>query len=840
MQASLLAGLKQGLSKMATHAVTGGSHAMLVRAASCRAPALVQRLLPQSDAAVLRLGIHTRSIQRPFSMSRMQHCIPLAFDNRRNMSAQAAALGEEVGTETEKPLSLEDEFKERSRAFEDGVDEFMENSEDGEPRSLSSLFADEETLSVTVSDDEDETLKLENCGLSAATVAGLNKRGIHALFPIQKGVFDPVMQGRDIIARARTGSGKTLAFALPVIEALVEENRQLGRRPAQGRFPRCIVLTPTRELAQQIKREFVESAPTLSVGCFYGGVPIPGQLNLLRQGVDIVVGTPGRVQDLMENGSHALRLDNIRFAILDEADRMLSDGFEEDVEHILGYAPEARQTLLFSATMPGWVKRLTRQYQKNPLIVDLIGDASTGKLAETIKMLAVCVQMDAKRSVLVDLLTVHGGGGKCIVFTQTKRDADEVSAAIASHMPTEVLHGDISQANRERTLQRFRDGKCLVLVATDVAARGLDIPAVDLVVHFELPAETESFLHRSGRTGRAGRSGTAIAMYTPREERYFKRVLKECSVDNCEMVGPPAPAEVMSSASKAVVGRLDMVDSGIVQFFRPAAEKVMSSSDPTGAMAAALAALSGVTEVPKPRSLLSQEEGHVTLRLMTDKPARIINPGSVFSILRNLLQRDITTIGRIRMLQDQPEGNGAAFDLPEALANEVLSLREELASRSIMVDAPTSLPMDPANDMGGAGFPGFRGRGRGGGGGRGGGFRGGRGGGGGFRSSGGGGGGYSRGGGGYGDRGGGGGFGDRGGSGGGSWKPSGGGGGGYSDRSSGGGGGGWNRSSGGGGFKRGGGRGFSSDAGSRYGDGGRGAGRGFSGGASKEVWDFGE
>eukprot|EP01025_Chloroclados_australasicus_P026650 TRINITY_DN2646_c0_g1_i2.p1 TRINITY_DN2646_c0_g1~~TRINITY_DN2646_c0_g1_i2.p1 ORF type:complete len:470 (+),score=53.79 TRINITY_DN2646_c0_g1_i2:761-2170(+) len=325
---------------------------------------------------------------------------------------------------------------------------------------------DEQTLQVDAT-QSDASLQLSNCNLSECTLKALEQKGIVALFPIQKHVFEPAMQGRDLLCRAKTGSGKTLAFALPVIENLIKEDAKT--RPERGRPPRCIILAPTRELAKQVEKEFASAAPQLQLGVFYGGVSINNQITELRRGVDVVVGTPGRTIDLLER--RELRLHNIRYSILDEADMMLDMGFQDDVERIIKECPSVgRQTLLFSATMPQWIKKMARKYQTDPLVVDLVGEENTGRIPESITPLAIQVQHDQKKQVLVDILSVYGVNGKSIVFTMTKREADEVAGAIGGTIASEALHGDISQFQRENTLDRFRNGKFQALIATDVAA----------------------------------------------------------------------------------------------------------------------------------------------------------------------------------------------------------------------------------------------------------------------------------------------------------------------------------------------------------------------------------
>ncbi|ERM99235.1 DEAD-box ATP-dependent RNA helicase 53 [Amborella trichopoda] len=371
---------------------------------------------------------------------------------------------------------------------------------------------DDESIPSKNAGDNDEGLEIAKLGVSSEIVSALAKRGITKLFPIQKAVFEPAMQGRDMIGRARTGTGKTLAFGMPIMDKIIQFNAKHGR----GRNPLALVLAPTRELARQVEKEFKESAPVLDTICVYGGVPISSQMNTLDYGVDVVVGTPGRIIDLLKRG--ALNLSEVQFVVLDEADQMLAVGFEEAVEIILDKLPPKRQSMMFSATMPSWIRTLTQKYLKAPLTVDLVGD-SEQKLAEGIKLYSILSDIYGKASILGPLITEHAKGGKCIVFTQTKRDADRLAYAMGRNLKCEALHGDISQNQRERTLSGFRDGRFNILVATDVAARGLDIPNVDLIIHYELPSTSEIFVHRSGRTGRAGKKGTAILIYTDQQTR---------------------------------------------------------------------------------------------------------------------------------------------------------------------------------------------------------------------------------------------------------------------------------------------------------------------------------
>ncbi|KAK1280939.1 hypothetical protein QJS04_geneDACA004766 [Acorus gramineus] len=515
---------------------------------------------------------------------------------------------------------------------------------------------------------DNDGLDIANLDLPQVLVDTLKKREITQLFPIQRAVLVPALEGRDIIARAKTGTGKTLAFGIPIIKRLTEDNeaRNLSRR---GRLPRVLVLAPTRELAKQVENEIKESAPYLSTVCVYGGVSYNTQQNALSRGVDVVVGTPGRLIDLIN--SNSLQLGEVQYLVLDEADQMLAVGFEEDVEVILEKLPPQRQSMLFSATMPGWVKKLSRKYLDNPLTVDLVGDQEE-KLAEGIKLYAIPTTATSKRTILSDLITVYAKGGKTIVFTQTKRDADEVSMALTNSIASEALHGDISQHQRERTLNGFRQGKFTVLVATDVAARGLDIPNVDLIIHYELPNDPETFVHRSGRTGRAGKEGNAILMFTNSQRRTIKTLERDvgCRFD---FISPPQIQEVLESSAEHVVATLKGVHPVSVEFFLPTAQRMIEEQG-TGALAAALAHLSGFSQPPSSRSLINHEQGWVTLQLTREKTFSrgFFSARSVTGFLSDVYPAAADEVGKIFLIADE-RVQGAVFDLPEEIAKELLN-----------------------------------------------------------------------------------------------------------------------------------------------------------------------
>ncbi|KAL8088447.1 DEAD-box ATP-dependent RNA helicase 53-like [Apium graveolens] len=382
----------------------------------------------------------------------------------------------------------------------------------------------------------DEGLEISKLGISNQIVDALARKGITKLFPIQRAVLEPAMQGRDMIGRAKTGTGKTLAFGIPIMDKIIKLNEKHGA----GRNPLALCLAPTRELARQVDKEFSESCNLYTL-CVYGGAPIHPQSNALKNGVDIVVGTPGRVIDLIKRG--ALNLSEVQFMVLDEADEMLKFGFVDDVEMILKNLPAERQTLMFSATMPKWIVELTRKFLKNPLTIDLVGE-NDQKLAEGISLYSIVSEIYEKPGIIGQLITQHANGGKCIVFTQTKRDADRLAFAMKKSFPCEPLHGDITQAQREMTLSGFRDGRFNVLIATDVAARGLDVPNVDLVIHYEIPNSSEIFVHRSGRTGRAGKKGKAILIYSSDQSSNVRLIERDAACQFTKLPSIQADAVV--------------------------------------------------------------------------------------------------------------------------------------------------------------------------------------------------------------------------------------------------------------------------------------------------------
>ncbi|SMB94247.1 DEAD/DEAH box helicase [Deinococcus hopiensis] len=481
--------------------------------------------------------------------------------------------------------------------------------------------------------------------------ARLAERGITEATPIQVESLPHTLTGKDLIGRARTGTGKTLAYALPIIQTL-EPSRE------RGRLPRAIVVAPTRELAKQVADEFSKSGLNLVTVTVYGGASYSPQENALRRGVDVVVGTPGRLIDHLERGN--LDLSEVKYAVLDEADEMLSVGFADAIETILQKTPEARQTLLFSATLNDDIRRLSRKYLREPVVVDMVGEGKS-QAAQTVEHLKVKVGRTRTR-VLADLLTVYNPE-KAIVFTRTKREADELAMELIHRgIESEALHGDLAQSQRERALGAFRAGRVGVLVATDVAARGLDIPEVDLVVQYHLPQDHESYVHRSGRTGRAGRTGTAIVMYGDRENRELRNLEYRTGVQFRERA-LPTPKEVAAASAKASADLVRKVDSGVASTFQAEAERLFSELG-LEALARALAKISGVTEPVKAASLLSGEEGLTTIVLHAER----MSVARAVALLARTTDLDTRRLGKVRQWQ-----GGAVADVPSEFVEKLLA-----------------------------------------------------------------------------------------------------------------------------------------------------------------------
>lgn len=418
-------------------------------------------------------------------------------------------------------------------------------------------------------------------GISDKVLVALSEMGFEEPTPVQKIAIPPALQGKDVIGQAQTGTGKTAAFGIPMIE----------QRPVAGsKHPYAMVLAPTRELAVQVSEELNRIGARAGVVSLpvYGGQSIELQIRSMRRGVGIVVGTPGRMLDHLRRKTLVLR--DVKTVVLDEADEMLNMGFIEDIETILGEIPEKRQTMLFSATMPKEILRIAKKYMEKP--VHLSVDAGEMVVAK-IKQVFYEVREEDKIKALTRLLDVEGPS-LTLVFCHTKREVDEVAGKLQQMgYPAGAIHGDFTQSHRDEMMRRFKGGDIDVLVATDVAARGLDIPDVSHVINFSIPQDPEGYIHRIGRTGRAGKSGIAITLVTPRQYRQL-RLIEQSAKTRIRKAKLPTKEQVREAKEEELAGGIEeAIKGGSHTGFYPLADRLLGRYSPEDVAAAALSMLLG-------------------------------------------------------------------------------------------------------------------------------------------------------------------------------------------------------------------------------------------------------
>ncbi|WP_419538924.1 DEAD/DEAH box helicase [Microbacterium paraoxydans] len=372
----------------------------------------------------------------------------------------------------------------------------------------------EEVTPADAPDESPATPGFEDLGITGPVLKAIKDLGYETPSPIQAETIPTLLAGRDVVGMAQTGTGKTAAFALPVLERL----------DVTQKTPQALVLAPTRELALQVCEAFESYASRMKgvhVLPVYGGQGYGVQLSALRRGVHVVVGTPGRIMDHLAKGT--LDLSELKYLVLDEADEMLKMGFAEDVEQILAQTPEEKQVALFSATMPAQIRRLAQQYLRDPEEITVKSKTATNtNITQRYLVVSYAQKVDA----LTRILEVENFDGM-IVFVRTKNETETLAEKLrARGYSAAAINGDVPQVQRERSVNQLKDGKLDILVATDVAARGLDVERISHVVNFDIPTDTESYVHRIGRTGRAGRTGDAISFITPRERYLLKHIEK--------------------------------------------------------------------------------------------------------------------------------------------------------------------------------------------------------------------------------------------------------------------------------------------------------------------------
>ncbi|SIS71405.1 DEAD/DEAH box helicase [Belliella pelovolcani] len=387
----------------------------------------------------------------------------------------------------------------------------------------------------------EQELLFSDLGISEEILKAVEDMGYTQPSTIQSQSIPLLLEGKDVIGQAQTGTGKTASFGIPIID-LVDPNIKR---------PQALILCPTRELAVQVEGEIVKLSKYkrgISSTCIYGGESIDRQIKSLKRGVQIVVGTPGRIMDHMDR--RTLNLSEVRMIVLDEADEMLDMGFRDDIETILSSMPEERQTVFFSATMPKPILDLTRKYQDNPEIVKVLRKELT---VENISQAYYEVRPSLRIELMARLMDINQFK-LSVVFCNTKRATDEVTEALISKgIMAEALHGDLSQAQRTKVMNKFRKGTCSVLVATDVAARGIDVDDVEAVFNYDLPLDEENYVHRIGRTGRAGKSGMALSFVTGRKDTYRLRDLEKFIKTTISKMDPPSVSDLVDLKKASLV-----------------------------------------------------------------------------------------------------------------------------------------------------------------------------------------------------------------------------------------------------------------------------------------------
>ena len=528
--------------------------------------------------------------------------------------------------------------------------------------------------------DQEVVGAFKNFAISEATIKTLKNTGISYLFPIQQTTFQAIYEGKDLIGRDRTGSGKTLAFSLPILEKF----RKLGKfnERVRGQKPLIVAIVPTRELCIQVSKEFTRfknSPNEYRVLPVYGGTPIWNQIRSLQDGVEVVVGTPGRLMDLQNRGE--LKMNSLKTFILDETDQMLNFGFQEDIEKILKKAKEELtecgrdikeiQYLLFSATIPRWIDKIAMKFMKPDVFrIDNIKGHEV-KTSKTVEHLSIFfANKDAKIKAIGDVVSVYGGShSRTIIFTDRKSEANDILLGGQLKIECQVLHGDIPQKQREVTFETFKKGNLKCLVATNVAARGLDIPKVDLIIQLTPPSEIDSYIHRSGRTGRAGKNGVCITFCTKWEAGTLAKIEHQAKI-SIKKVGIPQIADIMKANARDISLGFDKVSTDVIPFFEETAKDIFSKYKAEDALCRALAIITGYTKMIQQRSLLMSNDNHFTFIVEGDYEVRSV--GYFWNILRKYYTPLVVdSIKGMKLLSTK---KGVAFDIPEQHKEKFLEI----------------------------------------------------------------------------------------------------------------------------------------------------------------------
>ncbi|MBG6085329.1 DEAD/DEAH box helicase [Zhihengliuella flava] len=539
------------------------------------------------------------------------------------------------------------------------------------------------THQSTENSAEDAVPTFAELGIDGRVLAALTDVGYEKPSPIQAATIPLLLDGHDVVGVAQTGTGKTAAFAVPALSRLAE----LADLNGPSKATQVLVLAPTRELALQVAEAFnsyTKHMDGVTVLPVYGGSPYGPQLNGLRRGAQVVVGTPGRVIDHINKG--ALDLSDLQYMVLDEADEMLRMGFAEEVDRILEATPETKQVVLFSATMPGSIRRISKQYLRDPQEVTVKSQSTTGK---NIRQRYVQVMGAHKLDAMTRILESEEHDG-VITFVRTKMATEDLTdKLIARGFTAAAINGDIPQQQRERTVENLRAGKIDILVATDVAARGLDVERISHVINYDIPHDTESYVHRIGRTGRAGRTGDAILFMTPRE-KYLLRAIEKATRQQVELMQLPSVDMVNNKRLDKFAGRITTtLESEDLTVFRNLVEKYVEEHSVTAVEAAAALAHMAqggrpllMEELPTPPAKQARmskgakdgfgsrgpsrplTEGNATYRIAVGRRQRVM-PGSIVGALANEGGFSANQIGGIDIRSDH-----SLVELPADLSKD--------------------------------------------------------------------------------------------------------------------------------------------------------------------------
>ena len=483
--------------------------------------------------------------------------------------------------------------------------------------------------------------KFEKLGLSEELLKSINELGFEKPTPIQENIIPVILEGYDVIGQAQTGTGKTLAFSSILLTNLKERKKK----------PQAYILSPTRELTMQIHEELKKLGKysSLRFACVYGGSGIEKQIKSIKKGVDIVVGTPGRMMDLMRR--KVLQLDEVSYVVLDEADEMLNMGFIDDLEDIIKKLPEDRQTLLFSATMPDQIRKLAKRYMKPDAKHISIKKTSmtVSKISQSFFEVSHKTRFEALCRVL-DFDTPSSA----IIFCRTKKGVDELVEGMQSRgYVVEGMHGDMSQVHRLRTLKKFKEGSLNYLVATDVAARGIDVEGITHVINYDLPQDVESYVHRIGRTGRANRDGIAYSLVSPKEYSMLKQI-KSVTKGDISRKSIPTVNEIFESKSDSI---LDDVSSTIndsdYSRFIPIAKELSEKFDNVDLIAALIKNQFNSSLLDNYSSNVLEAPKSEDVRLFLSIGRRDgITPKSLVNFIKDTARIRATSIGDIDILEN--------------------------------------------------------------------------------------------------------------------------------------------------------------------------------------------